>query len=186
MSSLGVKGQKRAERESTPGQQMGVAMNAGLAWRNRLGWVGVTILAAMVAVAEPAATKSTVAANWLTSYEKAKAQALERHVPILADFSGSDWCGWCIRLDKEVFSEPLFKNYATTNLVLLLVDFPRRTAQDAEVAKQNQSLAEQFGIEGFPTVLLLDASGKELARTGYQPGGADAYVQHLKSLLSKR
>lgn len=131
--------------------------------------------------AEPAAKP----AAWITSYEAAKAEAAARKVPILADFSGSDWCGWCVRLEKEVFSKDEFRQYAEKNLVLLLVDFPRGKAQPDAEKKQNRELAEKFGIEGFPTVLLLDAEGKELARTGYRAGGAAAYVGHLKSLLKQ-
>lgn len=123
--------------------------------------------------------------TWLTSLDEAKAQAAARKVPILVDFSGSDWCGWCIRLEKEVFSKAAFKDYAKDNLVLLLVDFPRRSDQSDEVKRANQALAERFRVEGFPTILLLDAEGKELARTGYQEGGADGYIAHLKSLLNK-
>ena len=160
-------------------------MNTGFSRRTILAWVAWAVSAATLASAAPAAPQGAPDVRWLTSFEQAKAQASERHVPILADFSGSDWCGWCMKLEKEVLDEKAFKDYASANLVLLLVDFPRMTVQTAELAKQNQALAEQYSIEGFPTVLLLDASGKELARTGYQSGGADAYVQHLKSLLAK-
>lgn len=125
-------------------------------------------------------------AAWLTSLSEAKAEAARRQVPILADFSGSDWCGWCIKLDKEVFSTETFQNYASSNLVLLLVDFPRSSPQSAEVKKQNNELAEKFGIEGFPTIMLLDAEGKVLGRTSYLPGGADKYVAHLRKLLKSK
>lgn len=135
------------------------------------------------------ASSVAVAANaesqWGTSFEAAKKVSAERGIPILADFSGSDWCGWCIKLEKEVFSKAAFKDYAKTNVVLLLVDFPRRKTLGTELKSQNQKLAQTYGIEGFPTVLLLDSTGKELARTGYQPGGAEKYVEHLKSLLKK-
>lgn len=123
--------------------------------------------------------------GWETDFEAAKAAAAQTKRPILADFSGSDWCGWCIKLDKEVFSKPAFKDYAATNLVLFLADFPRAKTQSAEVKAQNDKLAKQYGIEGFPTVLLLDATGKVLARTGYQAGGADKYVEHVQGLLKK-
>lgn len=122
-------------------------------------------------------------ALWLTSMDEAQKAAKEKNLPILADFSGSDWCGWCIRLEKEVFSEPEFRKFAQESLVLLLVDFPRKTAQSEEQKKANRALAEAYGIRGFPTVVLLDAAGKELARTGYRPGGAGLYVGHLKELL---
>ncbi len=121
--------------------------------------------------------------GWLTDFEEAKNHAAVRNVPILIDFSGSDWCGWCIRLDNEVFSQSEFKAYAKENLVLFLADFPSQKAQSEAVKKQNEKLSERYGPRGFPTVLLVDAEGRELGRTGYQPGGAAAYVEHLKSLL---
>lgn len=122
-------------------------------------------------------------ATWGTDYEAACKQAKETQRPILIDFTGSDWCGWCIKLDKEVFDLPAFKAYAKDNLVLLKLDFPRRKKLKAELVKQNEKLMEQFGVRGFPTILLVNADGKELARTGYQSGGAKAYVEHLKALL---
>jgi protein disulfide-isomerase len=122
--------------------------------------------------------------EWLTDFGKAKEVAREKHVPILADFAGTDWCGWCIKLDGEVFSQDAFKAYAKTNLVLFLADYPRRKQLPAETVRQNAELSQQYGIEGFPTVLLLDANGKELARTGYRQGGSKVYVEHLKQLSS--
>jgi len=125
-------------------------------------------------------------AAWFTSFDQAKADSLKRDVPILVDFSGSDWCGWCIKLDKEVFSKTEFKDFADKNLVLLLVDFPRRKALSPAITKQNEKLSEDFGVRGFPTVLILDGQGKELARTGYRPGGAVEYVKHLQGLIGKK
>lgn len=123
---------------------------------------------------------------WLTSIDVAQKVAAEKRLPILVDFSGSDWCGWCIKLDKEVFSQAAFQKYAKDNLVLLLLDFPQSKPQsDAEKAA-NRALMEKYGVQGFPTVLLLDASGKELARTGYMRGGAEGYVGHLKELIGKK
>jgi len=129
---------------------------------------------------------NTQKTTWLTSFSDAKAEAAKRKVPILADFSGSDWCGWCKKLDREVFSTPAFKNYAAKNLVLLLVDFPQMKKQTDAVKKQNGQMQEQYGVNGYPTVILMDAEGKVLGQTGYQPGGGDAYVTHLKDLLNKK
>jgi thioredoxin-related protein len=123
--------------------------------------------------------------GWMTQFDKAKALAAEKKAPILADFSGSDWCGWCMRLDAEVFSTDEFKAYAGKNLVLFVADFPRGKQQPEEIVEQNRKLAEKYGIRGLPTLLLLDAEGRELARTGYRPGGGAAYVEHLKSLLKE-
>ena len=121
--------------------------------------------------------------GWPTDFEKAKEEAAARNLPILADFSGSDWCGWCVRLDDEVFSQPEFKAYAKENVVLFLADFPNSTPQSEELKTQNEKLSREYGIRGFPTVLLLDADGNVIERTGYQRGGAAAYVEHIKELL---
>lgn len=123
---------------------------------------------------------------WLTDFEAAKKAAAEKKLPILADFSGSDWCGWCIRLDREVFSQKEFKEFARDNLILFLADFPRKKTQDEKIKKQNAALMKKYEVEGFPTVLIMDAEGKVLARTGYEQGGAAAYVEHLKKLIAGR
>lgn len=137
------------------------------------------VLAALLA-----AGAASAAEGWLTDFEAAKREAARRGVPILADFSGSDWCGWCMKLDREVFSTAVFKEYAGQNLVLFVADFPQRKPQPEDVAARNKALAAEYGVRGFPTVLLLGADGKELARTGYRPGGPEAYVDHLKALLA--
>ncbi|MDD5706053.1 MAG: thioredoxin family protein [Kiritimatiellae bacterium] len=132
---------------------------------------------------DKAAVAEANAVVWLDDFAAAQAKARELKRPILADFSGSDWCGWCIRLEKEVFSQAAFKKYAQANVVLFLADFPRRKVLPANVKAQNEKLAAKYGVEGFPTVLLLDAEGQVLAQTGYQAGGAEAYVKHLQELV---
>ena len=121
---------------------------------------------------------------WGTDFEEAKAAAAERGVPILVDFTGSDWCGWCIRLKEEVFKKDAFIEYAKENLVLLELDFPMRTELPEALREQNEALRERFRIRGFPTILLLNAEGEELARTGYRRGGPEAYIEHLQELLA--
>ena len=126
------------------------------------------------------------AEGWMTDFEKAKAVAKEKNLPILIDFSGSDWCGWCIKLDKEVFSQQAFKEYAKDNLVMVLADFPSdKSKQSAELQKQNEKLAKEFGVRGFPTVYLLNSEGKVVAKTGYEPGGPEAYIASIKKLLAE-
>jgi len=124
--------------------------------------------------------------GWLTDFEKAKKLAAEKERPILVDFTGSDWCGWCIKLDKEVFSQDEFKKYAKDNLVLFVADFPRRKELPDDVKEQNKKLASKFGVTGLPTIMLLDKNGEKLQQTGYKRGGAEAYVEHLKELLAKK
>jgi thioredoxin-related protein len=131
------------------------------------------------------ATVGLAGEDWLTDYEKALKIAEKEDKTVLLDFSGSDWCGWCIKLDKEVFSKEAFKEYAGENLVTVLVDFPREKKQSDEVKKQNRELQKKFGIRGFPTVILLNSEGEKIAQTGYKRGGAEKYVEHLKKLIEK-
>lgn len=121
-------------------------------------------------------------AKWLTSLDDAKKAAAAAKKMILVDFTGSDWCGWCIRLDKEVFSTPEFAKYAEENLILVKIDFPRKSKLPIQ-GKINKELANKYNIEGFPTIVIVDPTGKEVARTGYQEGGGAAYVALLKDLL---
>ncbi|PYI92483.1 MAG: thioredoxin family protein [Verrucomicrobia bacterium] len=136
-----------------------------------------------VATAEVSPTPSLSAKpGWLTSYEQAQKEAQASHRLLLMDFTGSDWCGWCIMLDKEVFSKPEFKEYASKNLVLLELDFPRAKRMPPETAKQNEQLALKYGIQGFPTVVVFDSNGKPLGALGYQQGGPQAFIAQLEKL----
>lgn len=124
--------------------------------------------------------------NWHVDFEKAKNLAKEENKNILLDFTGSDWCGWCIKLDEEVFDKTAFKDYAKENLVLVEIDFPRSKEQSAETKAQNERLLQQFGVRGFPTIVILNSQGQKIAETGYRPGGAANYVAHLKNLISSK
>jgi len=125
------------------------------------------------------------AADWLTNYDQAVRKAVAENKPILADFTGSDWCGWCMRLDKEVFSQPQFDAWASANVVLLKIDFPRQTPLDVATQRANDALAQRFKIQGFPTVVIFNPDGSQKARTGYREGGVTAYVQYLNGLLNR-
>ena len=120
--------------------------------------------------------------NWSQDLSKAQAQAKASSKLLLLDFTGSDWCIWCKKLDAEVFAQSAFQTYAKDNLVLVKVDFPRRVAQAADVKKQNEELAQKYQVQGFPTIVVLNADGKQVGELGYQPGGADAFVKELKKL----
>ena len=88
------------------------------------------------------------AVEWETDFKKALATAKTSGKYIMLDFSGSDWCGWCIKLEKEVFSQDAFKDFAEKNLVCVLVDFPRKKNQTGEQKQQNRDLATKYGIRG--------------------------------------
>jgi protein disulfide-isomerase len=129
---------------------------------------------------------ATPTLTWLTDFDQAKTVAQAHKVPILINFTGSDWCIWCKRLSSEVFEQKAFNDYAKKNLVLLKIDFPRSIKQTETEKRKNHDLAQQFNIEGYPTIILTDASGKEINRLGYEPGGPVKYVNHLKELLTKQ
>jgi thioredoxin-related protein len=124
--------------------------------------------------------------GWLTDYDKALALSAKTGKPILVDFSGSDWCMWCVKLDEEVFSKKEFKQFAKKNFILLLLDFPRRKQLPEKLKRQNSELYRKYRVPGFPTVLILNSKGEVIARTGYRDGGPRAYIKHLKELLAKK
>jgi thioredoxin-related protein len=121
--------------------------------------------------------------DWLTDYKKAQQEAKAGNKFLLLDFTGSDWCGWCKKFDKEVLLQPQFKDFARDNLVVVELDFPRAKQQSPELRKQNRELAQQYDIVGFPTIVVLSADGQKLWRyDGYFPDGPDAFIAQLQKL----
>jgi len=120
--------------------------------------------------------------SWLTNYDEAKSKAKSDNKFLLLDFTGSDWCGWCKRLNAEVFSKPQFQDYAAKNLVLVELDFPRAKSQTEEVKKQNMQLASQYRVEGFPTIVVLNADGRKIGELGYMEGGPEAFIAAIDKL----
>lgn len=121
--------------------------------------------------------------DWETNLEAALQKAKKENKAVLVNFTGSDWCQWCFKLSDEVFKQKEFEDYAKKNLILVMVDFPRKIEQSNETKIYNQQLAQQYGIQGFPTILLFNSQGAAVTKTGYQPGGAENYVRHLQSYL---
>lgn len=117
--------------------------------------------------------------SWYINLEEAVKVAQEENKNILVNFTGSDWCGWCIKLNKEVFSQDEFGKYADDNLVLVKLDFPRKTKLPEWEQEYNNKLMYKYGVRGFPTILLLNSDGNLVLKTGYQPGGAVSYVKHI-------
>ena len=125
------------------------------------------------------------ALDWETDFKKALATAKASGKYIMLDFSGSDWCGWCKKLEKEVFSQDAFKDFTEKNLVCVLVDFPRRIEQTREQKQQNWNLATKYGIKGYPTIIILSPDGEPVGKTGYLHGGTRKYVQHLNEIIER-
>ncbi len=129
--------------------------------------------------------------DWTTDFEAAKKQAAEENKFLLLSFTGSDWCGFCIKLKKEVFSQDAFNQGVKDKFILVELDFPQKpeniaNLSDAVIA-QNEALEKTYAInKAFPTVYLTDAKGKPFAKTGYLPVGPQTYLKHLDALLAMR
>ena len=108
--------------------------------------------------------------NWEDNLETALQKAKAENKAVLVNFTGSDWCQWCIKLSDEVFSKSEFEDYADENLILVRLDFPRSIEQSAETKAYNNQLAQKYGVQGFPTVLLFNSQGNMVQTTGYLPG----------------
>lgn len=131
--------------------------------------------------------------NWQTDMNKAIEVSKKTKKPLLLFFTGSDWCGWCMRLQKEVMNTPEFSKWAKENVVLVELDFPRRTPQLPEIQKQNAELQQIFGVQGYPTVWFANATKKDgkinlekLGSTGYVAGGPSAWLAGADQILAKK
>jgi protein disulfide-isomerase len=143
----------------------------------------IMALACMLAWQAAAAEK----ADWLTDLPKAQAQAKTENKLVLMDFTGSDWCHPCMELRKNVLDSPEFTAYAKTNLVLVEVDFPQRKKQSEELMQANKGLSEKFEIEGYPTIILLDADGKQLSKAvGYGGEKPAEFIGKLEEAKKKK
>jgi protein disulfide-isomerase len=117
------------------------------------------------------------AADWTDDYPAALAQAKKEHKMILLDFTGSDWCIWCKRTDNDVFETQKFKDFADKKLVLVTVDFPDQKVLKDSVKQQNDKLRDKYGVEGYPTLIVLDSNEKVVfVQEGYKEGGPDAFI----------
>lgn len=136
----------------------------------------------LIAALVPFAAQTVSAASWLTDLGAAQTQAGNENKLILVNFTGSDWCGWCIKLKNEVFAKPEFDAFAGQNLVLVEIDFPRQKPMPAAVKRANGALADKYKVGGYPTLHLLNADGSSLGSLGYVPGGPNAFLGKLKSI----
>jgi disulfide reductase len=123
---------------------------------------------------------------WLTDLSKAQAEAKQNHKMVLMDFNGSDWCPPCKILKKQVLSSPEFLEFAKKNLVLVDVDFPHFKELPGSLSKANEALAQKYDVDGFPTIIVLSSSGKQLEKeVGYGGQTAKEFVAQLKKLNHK-
>ncbi|SHL48392.1 thioredoxin family protein [Flavobacterium saccharophilum] len=131
--------------------------------------------------------------KWYTDVREAITESNKVHKPMLMFFTGSDWCGWCIRLQNEVLKTPEFTKWAAENVVLVELDYPRRTPQAPEIKNQNNELQQAFGIQGFPTIYFTSAEAidgkvnfKGLGQTGYVAGGPTAWLAVANGIVNPK
>lgn len=144
--------------------------------------MAIRVWVACAVVGLLAASAAAGEAPWTENAAEAMAAAAKEHKDLLVDFTGSDWCGWCIKLDKEVFGQAPFAAEAPKSFVLLKLDYPRKKELSEAIKKQNDEWQAKYHISGFPTIMLMDAAGKPYAKTGYRPGGPEKYLEHLAEL----
>ena len=119
--------------------------------------------------------------EWMTDYQAALEASRESGKPVLINFTGSDWCPPCIQMKNDVLETAMFHEFASDELVLLELDFPRNKPQEPEVVRQNRELAEKFAIQGYPTFVVVDEDGDEIRRTvGYLRGGPQAFITWIE------
>ncbi len=124
--------------------------------------------------------------SWMTSLPDATAKAGKEKKLLFLDFTGSDWCGWCKKLDAEVFSKPEFIQYAAKNLVLVEVDFPAQKPQSDALKAANKALKKQYQVSGYPTLVLMKPDGVVLwKQVGYMQGGVTAWIAKLDEAKAK-
>lgn len=123
---------------------------------------------------------------WTTNYQQALQQSQASHKPILLFFTGSDWCPYCIKLDREVFETAEFSQLAGDKFIFVLLDQPRNGSRSAEQNASVSQLQQKYGITGLPTVVLIDGSERVIGQLGYKAGGPAAYAKMLLSKLPAR
>ncbi len=143
-------------------------------------WILAAVLAALVGSACAASE------GWTDDFDAAKRLAAESDRDMLVNFTGSDWCGWCVKLRQDVFSQKAFLRDAPRSFVLVELDYPRQKVLSEAVKKQNELLGQQFDVRRYPTIMLCDARGVPYAQTEYRKDGPEAYLEHLNQLRSHR
>jgi uncharacterized protein YyaL (SSP411 family) len=124
--------------------------------------------------------------DWQTDVPKAQAQAKKENKLVLLDFTGSDWCGWCIKLNHDTFSKPEWADFAKKNLVSVEVDFPQAKEQSESLKKANEALQKKYNVEGFPTIIVMKPDGTVVwKQEGYLAGGPKAMIAEIEKAKKK-
>jgi protein disulfide-isomerase len=127
-------------------------------------------------------TWAALAQTWHTDLGAAQNKAYAENRFVLLNFTGSDWCSWCMRLKDEVFSKSEFEKFAGNHLVLVEVDFPRRKAQNPQQKQANAALAAKYFVQGYPTIVVLNSKGEKVGELGYMQGGPAPFINALQEM----
>ena len=153
-----------------------------------IAFLSIILFTGLTAFAQKSAKEDLV---WHTDLNKAIEIANKENKPMMLFFTGSDWCGWCVRLQKEVFTQVEFKEWAQKNVILVEVDFPRANIQTEEIKTQNRNLQQQFAVRGYPTCWFVKADklkdGKinftQLGTKGYEAGGPVNWINSATTII---
>jgi len=131
-------------------------------------------------------------AVWYTDVNKAIELSQKQKKPIMLFFTGSDWCGWCVKLQNEVFKQEAFINWAKQNVILVELDFPRRKSLEPQMQQQNAQMQQLFQVRGYPTVFFVNPEQKDgkvnlqqLGKAGYVAGGAETWINTVNAFVKK-
>jgi protein disulfide-isomerase len=147
----------------------------------------ITLLLVVTGITSQAQEKQT----WYKDINKAIEASRQEQKPLFLFFTGSDWCGWCMRLQNEVFKTPEFTPWAKEHAILVELDYPRNTPQPDEIKAQNNQLQQMFKVQGYPTVWFVKPTVKEdgkinleqLGSTGYLAGGPSVWIKSANEIL---
>lgn len=147
----------------------------------------------MLFVAVSASSYAQEGLTWYNDMTKAVAISQKEQKPMFLFFTGSDWCGWCMRLQNEVFKTPEFISWAKEHVVLVELDYPRRTEQPEQIKMQNAQMQQMFQVQGYPTVWFVKPTVKEdgkinleqLGSTGYVAGGPSKWLEGANQIIAK-
>lgn len=123
--------------------------------------------------------------TWMTDFQAAKSLAKEQSKPMFLYFTGSDWCPWCIKMNTQILSTPEFQQALSQKMIFVKVDFPRQTKLDKATKEQNDKLSKTFGVQGFPTVILLDSDGERIEKLSFQAGGGAVYAKKVLDIIEQ-
>ncbi len=124
--------------------------------------------------------------KWMTNFQEATTLSKESNKPVVILFTGSDWCAWCTKAEKEIFNTPDFQAATLNKFLFVKADFPLNTDLPLDLVIQNEKLKNQYGVKGFPTIVVISPSGEVLGSLGYKEGGGAKFAETLLSLSAKK